>query len=56
MKYTKDGKTGKMALLVFCATFIFLLSSCDVKKQNIQNNNDWENEVLYADECGFDGL
>ena len=56
MKYIKDRKTGRIALLVFGIAFIFLLASCDVKKQNIQNNNDWENEVLYADECGFDGL
>ncbi len=56
MKYIKDGKTGKIVLLIFGVVCLFLFSACDTKNQSSQNNNGWEDEVLYADECGFDGL
>ena len=56
MRYIKDGKARNMALLIFGIVFLFLFSACGVKNQSIQNSDDWKDEVLYADECGFDGL
>ncbi len=34
----------------------FTLSGCFLNKEEDKNNNDWQNEILMAQECGMDGL
>ena len=56
MRYVEDRKICKIILAIFGVFCLFLFSSCTIRKQSAQNDNNWKNEVLYADECGFDGL
>jgi hypothetical protein len=58
MVFNAKIKPIKAKWLFFSIILLFGLSACSLNnKQSGEDSNDnWENEVLLAEECGFDGL
>lgn len=54
-KFTETS-INKQILIFGCAIFLLLFSGCSISQKKPVVNNNWQNEVLLADECGFDGL
>lgn len=48
--------SDKKIRFIFCLIILFLFSGCNISQKNKVKNNNWQNEVLLADECGYDGL
>ncbi|HAM88930.1 TPA: hypothetical protein DDY55_00590 [Candidatus Falkowbacteria bacterium] len=47
-----DRKFSKILLLLL----LLIFSGCSISQKKSTSNSNWQNEVLLADECGYDGL
>ncbi len=49
-------KSNKIVYIGFLLCFLLFLSACALGKKEKSTDNNWENEILLAQECGEDGL
>jgi len=51
-----SGHKRIIAGLFFIGVLLFLLSGCTIAFKKQSNNDNWKNDIVYAEACGLDGL
>lgn len=51
-----ENTLAKKTWRIFFLFLILIFSGCSISQKNSVNDFAWQNEVLLADECGYDGL